>query len=247
MIPFETNALELDKTSLKSTGPSDTPEKPLHSVAQDPNTKSDKGRIVEEDQVSGSVASQEEISDKIEEIKESVIDEKAEGGKGEGENIADSSGGESAPYESTNQAEKGDTGVLDDFREKFEDRGSNSEHEIFHGNLGQRKHSLKSSESLHHKIDDQMGGSSSNEPKSETDKEAMLHGPKNVICNAAGCFSSLEELDMFNELASQVRSNLEELNKIEKSAIEERGTDVDASFERTEDGNDDGEPIPNLR
>ena len=63
----------------------------------------------------------------------------------------------------------------------------------------------------------------------EQDKQTISDEkqPQNVICNAAGCFSSLEELDMFNKLAMQVRSNLQNIDAIEAANIEKQAATDD--------------------
>ena len=72
----------------------------------------------------------------------------------------------------------------------------------------------------------------------EQDKQTISDEkqPQNVICNAAGCFSSLEELDMFNKLAMQVRNNLQNMDAIEAANIEKQAAtdDIAKSNDHTE-------------
>lgn len=73
----------------------------------------------------------------------------------------------------------------------------------------------------------------------EQDKQTISDEkqPQNVICNAAGCFSSLEELDMFNKLALQVRNNLQNMDAIEAANIEKQAaTDENAKSNDNTEG-----------
>lgn len=254
MIPFETNALEINRTSLENYEQSEVPEKSEDYVDQSPNAESYKTPKIEE-QHSGPMGAQEQIKEEVEEIEESVdnsayegtakgvmINENDEEGNSKTEKLVDNVESVPALDQNMKQAEKGDTGILDNHEEgNYEDESSNTEQKILQGNMAQRKHSLADSERLSHKIEGRMDGSSRKGQEGEASAEDTLARPKNVICNAAGCFSSLEELDMFNELASQVRNSLEEFDKIESAAVHDQGKDADASLKHSDDGNSEPE------
>ena len=60
------------------------------------------------------------------------------------------------------------------------------------------------------------------EDSAQTDSNKNDNGkdmpPKKVVCNSAGCFSSLEELEMFNGMALQARNNFKQMEKEDSQA-----------------------------
>ena len=239
------------------------PEKSQDYVDQNPNVESYRTPNVEEEQHSEPLDAPEQMKENVEEGEESIdnsahegagkgliSNENAEGGNAETEKLVDNVESVPALDQNIKQAEKGDTGVLDQEGGEYKDESSNTEQRILQGNMAQRKHSLADSERLRHKTEGRVDGSLRKGQEDESSAEASLARPKNVICTAAGCFSSLEELDMFNELASQVRNSLEELDKIESAVVHEKGKDADTLLKSTEDGNpepESSEPKSNLR
>ena len=255
MIPFETNALEIDKASLGHADKSDPFDE--ETVDQQLNAKDEEKQQVEaieqqqqmNEQAPGIRDFQDDKTGKNE-IKKQVIDDLGKVNE-ESEKAIDSTD-QSVGDDKDNGirlAEKGDTGTVDEDRKNAEADigGVTDDDKNLNSNVGQRKHS--SGDSENRKIEGRMDDRSQWKPEGELKEGTGVNEPKNVICNSAGCFSSLEELDMFNQLALQVKSNLEELDQIE-SNVKKETTNMQRSLEPNEYENselENDESNPNNR
>lgn len=209
VVPFETNSLEIDKkNSDEKDGLKEVDEHVENEAKEKSKVNMEQGLVKNDVQSSNMDGEQlpAEMNDKKKEGIMSALDNS---------------------HDKVHiPAEKGDLGLIEDMVETSE--GDKIDQNAA---VGQRKHTHATIDS--HKIDGRMDSLS----EQKDDKEKPVHqGPKNVICNSAGCFSSLEELDMFNHLSLQVRSKLEDVDRYE-SSIKDHSTSTDESQENDNDAN----------
>ena len=258
MIPFETNALEIDKANLNKEGIKDILGTASDIVGKESSRVEVDEHHKEEDQQGKALESERDTTVQVKggdqnfvesayvgERKRPMMDGVIDRAHVENEKPVDVAEGSIKGID-MKKAEKGDVGVLDDVKAEH----SSGEQESLRGSVGQRKHPFETDESLNHRIKSLMDDNSRNKLDSKTNAELASTKPKNVICNAAGCFSSLEELDMFNELALQVRSNMERFDEFEKAAADGQAADGDTSLHHNEDADtepENSESTPSLR
>lgn len=227
MVPFETEAAEINKSNLDHE--SGVAEEAMDAASDEVVIGEDTGGV-QKMRFKGSGKPEElrlKNGDQIDDFGRSIAEVSGEaenGGNCEAVKMEQSietekgNGLEDVSKEERidEQAEKGETGgVVEVGSELFESLGSEKLHQ---GNDKQEEHTFAevggpfgTSEG---QVDD---GSLNRENEGEVSEEVTTTKRKNVLCNAAGCFSSIEELDMFNELALQVKSNLEDLDEIENA------------------------------
>ncbi|XP_065067856.1 ER degradation-enhancing alpha-mannosidase-like protein 3 [Rhopilema esculentum] len=205
IIPFKENSLEIDKDRLSNVEKGDV-EKVMDSHNVEKGSSEEQKRETGEEEGGNNMLEAHDVGN------ENDFD------KRESKVLGDVKQNSNSVSEIGKAPEKGDTGLKD----------VNEGKEGHLQRVGQRKHDAVNNANAAKDItaDEEKGNI---ESKGENDENVDRKEP--FICTGAGCFSSVEQLEMFSKLALKVRSDLE---KLEAAEMEQSSTE-NAALKSSED------------
>ena len=196
IIPFKQNSLEIDKDRLSNVEKGDVEKVMDTNIVEKGSSEEQKRETVEKEGCNN----MQEVDD---------VGNENEFDKRKSEVYDDVKESSDIVSEIGKAPEKGDTGLKDV-----------NEGEKGHlQRVGQRKHDAVDNTNAAKEVtaDEEKGNI---ESKGENDENVDRKEP--FICTGAGCFSSVEQLEMFSKLALKVRSDLE---KLEAAEMEQSSTE----------------------